>query len=56
MNISRVNVETNEGLFLAHLTVYIHDVQDVNNLCMNILKIKDINTVERVDNDRNKSI
>jgi guanosine-3',5'-bis(diphosphate) 3'-pyrophosphohydrolase len=56
VNISRVNVETNEGLFLAHLTVYIHDVQDVNNLCMNILKIKDINTVERVDNDRNKSI
>lgn len=50
VNMSRVNCESNEGLFVAEITVYIHDVKDVNNLCMNISSIKDINSVVRIEN------
>ena len=49
VNMSRVNVETGDGIFTAEITVYIHDVKDVNNLCMNISSIKDVNSVERIE-------
>ncbi|MCQ2207259.1 MAG: RelA/SpoT family protein [Paludibacteraceae bacterium] len=52
INISRLTLDTDDGLFTANITVYIRDVEDVNNLCMNILKIKDINAVERVATDK----
>lgn len=53
VNMSRVYVDTGEGLFTANITVYIYDVKDLNNLCMNISKLKDVNSVERIEK-RNK--
>ena len=49
VNIGKMNVETNDGRFVAKFTVYIHDVEDINNLCMKISALKDINSVERIE-------
>ncbi|MBQ0029751.1 MAG: bifunctional (p)ppGpp synthetase/guanosine-3',5'-bis(diphosphate) 3'-pyrophosphohydrolase [Bacteroidales bacterium] len=53
INIARLVVDTGDGLFTAQITVYIRDVEDVNNLCMNISKIRDINSVGRIETDKN---
>lgn len=52
INISRLTIDTEDGLFSSSITVFIRDVEDVNNLCMNISKIKDVNSVERVATDK----
>ncbi|MCQ2192947.1 MAG: RelA/SpoT family protein [Paludibacteraceae bacterium] len=52
INISRLTLDTDDGLFTASFTVYVRDVEDVNNLCMNILKIKDVSAVERIATDK----
>lgn len=52
INISRLTIDTDEGLFTSSITVFVRDVEDVNNLCMNILKIKDVSAVERVATDK----
>lgn len=52
INISRLTIESDEGLFTSTITVFVRDVEDMNNLCMNISKIKDVNSVERVATDK----
>ena len=49
MNISKMNVDTKDGMFELYVTVYVHDVEDVNNLCMDLMKNKTINSVNRVE-------
>ena len=43
-----------QGLFECEVTVYVKDVEDLNNLCMNISKIKEINSVERIETEMRK--
>lgn len=52
VNVSKVSIETFDGIFEGRITVYVHDVDDVTNLCMNIMKINGINSVMRVENDK----
>jgi len=47
VNVNKVDLETKDGIFEGSLTLYVHDVEDINNLSMNILKIKGINSVNR---------
>ncbi len=49
MNISKMNVDTKDGIFELYVTVYVHDVEDVNNLCVDLMKNKTINSVNRVE-------
>ena len=48
VNISSINIETNAGIFIGLFSVYVHDTEEINNLCRNILKIKEINSVQRI--------
>lgn len=47
-NISKMNIETNAGIFVGRFYIYVHDTEDINNLCSNIIKIKEVNSVQRV--------
>ncbi|HQJ90047.1 MAG TPA: GTP pyrophosphokinase, partial [Paludibacteraceae bacterium] len=49
VNVNKVNLETKDGIFEGRITIYVHDVEDVNNLSMNLLKIKGVNSVNRVE-------
>ncbi len=48
VNISSINIETNAGIFVGRFHIYVHDTEEINNLCRNILKIKEINSVQRI--------
>ena len=48
VNISKLSVETNAGIFVGRFYIYVHDTEDINNLCKNIRKIKEINSVQRI--------
>jgi len=48
VNINKMNIETNDGIFVGRFYIYVHDTEDINNLCKNIIKIKEINSVQRV--------
>lgn len=49
MNISKMNVDTKDGLFTLYVTLYVHDVDDVNNLCFDLMKNNGVNSVNRVE-------
>ena len=48
VNISSINIETNAGIFIGLFSIYVHDTEEINNLCRNIIKIKEINSVQRI--------
>src|ERR1035437_5954747 len=48
VNINKMSIETNDGIFLGRFYIYVHDTEDINNLCKNIIKIKEINSVQRI--------
>jgi len=48
VNINKMSIETNDGIFVGRFYIYVHDTEDINNLCKNIIKIKEINSVQRV--------
>jgi len=47
-NIYKMNIETNAGIFLGRFYIYVHDTEDIEILCKNILKIKEVNSVQRI--------
>lgn len=49
VNVNKVNMETHDGIFEGFITIYVHDLEDLNNLSMNILKINGVNSVNRVE-------
>ena len=49
VNVTKVNLEAKDGIFEGSITVYVHDVEDINNLSMNILNIQGIKSVNRVN-------
>lgn len=50
VNVNKVHLETNDGMFEGFITVYVHDVEDVNNLCVTLVKINGVSSVNRVEN------
>ncbi len=48
VNIKKMNIETNAGMFVGRFFIYVHDTEDINNLCKNIIKISEIKSVQRV--------
>ena len=48
VNINKMYIETDAGIFVGRFHIYVHDTEDINNLCRNIIKLKEINSVQRV--------
>jgi len=49
VNINKINLEAKDGIFEGSITVYVHEVGDINNLSMNILNIQGIKSVNRIN-------
>ncbi len=48
VNISKINIETNASMFVGRFFITVHDTEDINNLCKNIIKIREIKSVQRI--------
>lgn len=48
INIQSLNIETKEGLFHGQLSILVHDLQDVQNLCNNIKKVNNVKSANRI--------
>ena len=49
VNIQRVNIEANDGIFEGRIKLFVHDVDDVKTICDNLRKIKDVKEVKRIE-------
>ncbi|MBB3187124.1 GTP pyrophosphokinase [Microbacter margulisiae] len=49
VNIQSINIQTDAGIFEGSLHVYVHGTDDVNNLCLKLMKINGMNSVKRVE-------
>jgi GTP pyrophosphokinase len=49
VNIRKLNIETNDGIFEGKIQLYVHDVDDVKKICNNLRKIDQIKAVTRVE-------
>ena len=47
VNIRKIFIETHDGIFEGEIELYVHNVTDLNNLIMNISKIKGVDSVKR---------
>ena len=44
VNIRKLTIETNDGIFEGKIQVWVHDVEDVKTICNNLKKIQNINS------------
>ncbi len=49
VNIRKIFIESKDGFFEGHMEIYVHDVEDVLQLCNKILKIKGVKDVRRTE-------
>lgn len=49
VNIRKLDIETNDGIFEGKIQLYVHDVDDVKAICNNLIKIPNIKSVTRVE-------
>ncbi|WP_430810167.1 MULTISPECIES: RelA/SpoT family protein [unclassified Carboxylicivirga] len=47
VNMRSINFESHDGVFEGNIYLYIHNTEDLNNLIMNIMKIKGVHNVTR---------
>jgi GTP pyrophosphokinase len=47
VNMRSIHIESHDGIFEGTINLYIHNVEDLNNLTYNIMKIKGVHTVSR---------
>jgi len=47
INIRSVNIEVHDGIFEGSIDLYVHNTADLNNLILNLSKIKGVDTVNR---------
>jgi len=48
-NIRKINIDTLNGVFEGYIELYVHNVSDLNNIILNISKIKGVDSVKRVE-------
>lgn len=48
VNIHKLCIESNEGIFEGEMEIYIYDVDDVKALCHSLRQIKNIQSVTRI--------
>ena len=49
VNISKIDIETNAGIFIGKFRIFVHDTQEIENLRKDVLKISEINSVNRIE-------
>ncbi|WP_321333153.1 RelA/SpoT family protein [uncultured Bacteroides sp.] len=49
VNIRNLNIETNDGIFEGKIQLYVHDVDDVKQICDNLRKVNNVKSVTRID-------
>ena len=49
INMRTVQFDTNEGVFTGNLFLYVHNKLDVNNIIAKLIKVKGVESVERVE-------
>ncbi len=49
VNMRNINLESHDGIWEGTIELYVHDTKDLNNLMMNLGKIKGVNSVKRVE-------
>lgn len=49
VNIRKLAIETNDGIFEVKIQLWVHDVEDVKTICNNLKKIQNIKQVNRVE-------
>jgi len=47
VNMTKLFFETKDGIFKGSIELFVHDVEDIQNLCMKIAKIKNVQLVHR---------
>jgi guanosine-3',5'-bis(diphosphate) 3'-pyrophosphohydrolase len=50
VNIRKLNIESHDGIFDSSIDLYVHDASNLNNLIGNVMKIKGVDSVKRVEN------
>jgi len=54
VNIRAINLDSHDGIFDGTIEVFVHNTSDLNNLIMNLIKTKGIQTVRRVENTKDE--
>ena len=49
VNIHKLSIEVNDGIFEGRIQLYVHDVDDVNTVCNNLKKVEQIKKVTRIE-------
>ena len=49
VDIRKINIESNAGFFAGKIDISVHDVDDINQLCGKLNKIKGVKKVNRID-------
>ncbi|NLH55726.1 MAG: hypothetical protein GX467_02530, partial [Rikenellaceae bacterium] len=48
-NIRKLNIESHDGIFESSIDLYVHNSSNLNNLIGNVMKIKGVDSVQRVE-------
>jgi len=44
-----IHIETHDGIFEGTIDLYVHNTEDLNNLILNLMRTKGVDSVNRVD-------
>jgi GTP pyrophosphokinase len=53
-NINKVEVQSNDGIFIGKIFVYVHDTNEINELCRQLEKNSHITTAARIQEMKQK--
>ncbi|MGL5958382.1 MAG: RelA/SpoT family protein [Phocaeicola sp.] len=55
VNIHKLNIETEDGIFEGRVQLFVHDVKDVKTVIINLKKIEEVKVVTRIENYEDQS-
>jgi GTP pyrophosphokinase len=53
VNMRSIHFDSHDGIFEGYIYLYIHNTEDLNNIILNISKIKGVHSVTRQERIRN---
>ncbi len=52
VNMRNIDLASHDGIFEGSIDLYVHNTKDLNNLIMNLMKIRGVESVSRIENIR----
>jgi len=49
VNMRRFSIESHDGIFEGSMDLYVHNRTDLNNLILGLMKVKGVDTINRVE-------